>query len=30
MAQLRVSPEFLALREDLAQGLRVLEPNLQP
>jgi len=30
MAELRVSPEFLALREDLAQGLRVLEPNLRP
>ena len=28
MAHLRVSPEFLALREELAQCLRGLEPAL--
>lgn len=28
MADLRLSPEFLAMREDLAKGLRALEPAL--
>jgi hypothetical protein len=28
MADVRLSPQFLAMREDLAKGLRALEPAL--